>query len=161
MGAAEFEQLIASYSDDLYRFALSLARNGDAACDLVQQTFLVFAEKGDAIREPDKRKNWLFTTLYREFLRTCARNRRLVAMEDVEWEQIAEPSDAQRSAEHGVLLAGLAALEDSHRAILSLFYLDQHSYKDIAEILEIPMGTVMSRLSRAKQALRERLEKRE
>jgi len=160
MDAREFEQVIADFSDDLYRFALSLARNGDDACDLVQQAFVIFAEKGHTIREQSKRKNWLFTALYREFLGTRNKDKRRVCLEEPEWEAVADPApaDARRQAEYGEALAALADLEDSQRAILSLFYLEQHSYKEIAEILGIPAGTVMSRLSRAKEALRERMD---
>jgi RNA polymerase sigma-70 factor (ECF subfamily) len=156
----DFESVVSLYYEDLYRFAFSLARNRDAACDLTQQTYAVYAEKRRQIRDSHKIKTWLFTTLYREFLRLRQRDRRLLSIDDEATdmpEQVAD-SDTGRSAEHAELLEILASLEDGHCEILTLFYLHQHSYKDIAEILEVPIGTVMSRLSRAKGALRKKID---
>lgn len=64
-----FTHLVDAHYVPLYRFALSLARNGAAAGDLVQQTFFIWATKGESLRDSAKAKSWLFTTLYREFLR--------------------------------------------------------------------------------------------
>ena len=64
-----FTQLVDAHYAALSRFALSLARREADACDLVQQTFYVWATKGHGLREQTKAKTWLFTTLYREFLR--------------------------------------------------------------------------------------------
>lgn len=157
MGISDFQWLVESHYTDLYRFALSLARNPDEAGDLTQQAFAIYAEKEAQIRDRSRCKNWLFTTLYREFLKFRSRGRRMVSLE--ESTEVGEvPAEAGRSAEQSEMLQALASLEESQRAILTLFYLEQHSYRDIAEILGIPTGTVMSRLSRAKQALRTRLE---
>jgi len=156
----DFEDIIHRYYEDLYRFAFSLARNRDEACDLTQQTYAVYAEKGRQVRDASKVKSWLFTTLYREFLRLRERGRRLVSMDDenTSLPEQAASSDTERSAEHGELLDILTSLDDGHREILTLFYLQQHAYKDIAGILDVPIGTVMSRLSRAKDALRKKLD---
>ncbi len=156
MTSREFEQVVDAHYADLYRFALSLARNVDDACDLTQQVFAIFAAKKDSLREASKCKSWLFTTLYREFLRQGVRGRRVVSMEEADLEVLAEPvfTEGSRSAEQAEMLEALASLEETHRTILSLFYLDGCAYKDIARILELPIGTVMSRLSRAKEALR-------
>jgi len=159
MEPREFEQLVDAHYADLYRFAFSLARNPDDACDLTQQTFVIFAQKGAELRDVTKRKSWLFTTLYREFLRQGTRAKRVVSMAGAELEDHAAEVQAEgtRSAEQGEMLEALASLEESQRTILSLFYMDDCSYKTIAEILGLPVGTVMSRLSRAKEALRARL----
>jgi RNA polymerase sigma-70 factor (ECF subfamily) len=156
----DFEAVVSLYHEELFRFAFSLARDRDEACDLTQQTYAIYAEKGRQVRDKNKVKNWLFTTLYREFLRLRERGRRLVSMDDetiVVPEQVAT-ADTERSAEHAELLEILASLDDAHREILALFYLQQHAYKDIADILDVPIGTVMSRLSRAKEALRKKLD---
>jgi len=152
----DFEAVVSLCYEELYRFAFSLAQNREDACDLTQQTYAIYAEKGRQIRDSNKIKTWLFTTLYREFLRLRQRDRHLLSIDDEETELPVQivASDTERSAERAELLDILASLEDGHRGILTLFYLHQHSYKDIAEILEVPIGTVMSRLSRAKGVLR-------
>ncbi len=68
MGASTFQQLIDAWYDPLYRFVLSLARNGDDALDLPQQTFARWAEKGHTLRDKDRAKSWLSMVLCREFL---------------------------------------------------------------------------------------------
>ncbi len=155
-----FKTLVDAHYEDLYRFALSLSRKPEDAADLVQQTFGVFAAKGSQIRELSKAKQWLFTTLYREFTSVYRRGKRLVSLDAPETDFMGgeAASMAQRETEHHEILDALASLEEGQRAILTLFYLDQHSYKQIAEILGIPTGTVMSRLHRAKQGLRAKLE---
>jgi RNA polymerase sigma-70 factor (ECF subfamily) len=156
----EFEAIVSLYYADLYRFAFSLARNRDEACDLTQQAYAIYAERGRQIRDAKKVKQWLFTTLYREFLRLRERGRRLVSVDDENTEapEPIAPSDTEQLAEHGELLDALARLDQAHREILTLFYLRQHGYKEIAAILDVPIGTVMSRLSRAKDALRKKLD---
>lgn len=154
-----FQTVVDRYYADLYRFAMSLARNPDDACDLVQQTYAVFAGKSGQIREPSRAKQWLFTTLYREFTATYRRVKRSVPLDAVENEIAEESSEppAARGAEQGEMLEILRSLDETHRTILTLFYLNQHSYKEIAGVLGIPIGTVMSRLSRAKQTLRSQM----
>ena len=158
-----FEEVADRHYADLYRFAMSLARNPDDACDLVQQTYAIFAEKGGQIREPSKAKQWLFTTLYREFTASYHRNRRSVPL-DPEVHDVPDESAGPtggRGLDRNEMLRVLRSLDEPHRAVLGLFYLNQLSYRDIAAVLGLPIGTVMSRLSRAKEALRSRLEERE
>src|SRR5471032_3626091 len=78
-----FAQLVDAHYAPLYRFGLSLARNSADAGDLVQQTFFIWATKGHGLREASKVKSWLFTTLYREFLRGRRRDARATSIEDL------------------------------------------------------------------------------
>ena len=163
MADAEFIQLVDRFYPALYRFALSLARSEADACDLTQQTFYVWAKKGHALREAAKAKAWLFTTLYREFLKGRRRSERLAALDTV-MESEVEPSnlvpEAISTMDAQEVIEALADVDEVFRAALTLFYLEDLSYGEIAEVLEIPMGTVMSRLSRGKAQLRVRLNAR-
>lgn len=160
MPADTFTPLVDAHYGALYRFALSLARREAEACDLVQQTFYLWATKGDNLREASRAKTWLFTTLYREFLRNHRRGQRMQAIEDLPPGQQDAPEenlpDLNR-LDGALVLAALQDVDEAFRAPLTLFYLEDLSYRDIALTLDIPIGTVMSRLARGKGQLRTRL----
>lgn len=152
----DFQDLVDRFYEALYRFAWSLARNDADACDLTQQTFALWARKGHQLRDSSKVRSWLFTTLYREFVATWRHQAQFPHQElDGQHEEIAPvESRVVEEMDGHTVLQTLSQLEIVYRAPLTLFYLEQHSYKEIAEILEIPMGTVMSRIARGKQQLR-------
>ena len=143
----------------LYRFALSLSRRESDAADLTQQTFLLWAKKGHQLRDPGKVKTWLFTSLYREFLGRKRQQDRFVDVENNPEAISAQviPATVVNQMDGEIVQHALLALEEIYRAPLTLFYLQQHSYKEIAKTLEIPIGTVMSRISRGKDQLRKAL----
>ncbi|MEN8772232.1 MAG: RNA polymerase sigma factor [Akkermansiaceae bacterium] len=155
----EFEDLVDRYYQALYRFGFSLAKNPDRAADLVQQTFVIWAQKGHQLKNRSKAKTWLFTTLYREHLGNARRSQRHPETDitEAEHELPHEENDSGRKldAEHAVTL--LSELDEIFRNPLTLFYLQQHSYKEITEVLDIPIGTVMSRISRGKEQLRKKM----
>ena len=159
MAGLDFAQLVEEYYMPLYRFGLSLSRKESDAFDLTQHTFLTWATKGHQLRDPSKVKTWLFTTLYREFLANRRRAEHFAeAQEDA---QFVEPPHVSPSVvnaiDAGIVQKALHDLDDRYRAPVTLFYMQQHSYREIAEILEIPIGTVMSRISRGKAEMRTRL----
>src|SRR5262245_29477643 len=90
MNEADFQQLVDRQYAPLYRFALSLAKSEADAADLTQQTFFLWASKGDQLRDRSKAKAWLFTTLYREFLSRCRHEIRFpkVELEDMREEEM-------------------------------------------------------------------------
>lgn len=151
-----FTRLVDAHYTPLYRFALSLARNPADAGDLVQQTFYIWATKGHALREAAKAKTWLFTTLYREFLRGRRRDARATSLEDLPpgGELASEDVDRISRLDAAVVVAALQEVDEVFRAPLTLFYLEELSYAEIAATLDVPIGTVMSRLSRGKAQLR-------
>ena len=152
-----FTALVDAHYAALYRFALSLSRNVSDAGDLVQQTFFIWATKGHNLRETAKAKSWLFTTLYREFLRGRRRDQRATSIEDLPAGQqdiAAEEVDMVSRMDAAMVMTALQEVDEIFRAPLTLFYLEDLSYQEIAEALEVPMGTVMSRLSRGKSQLR-------
>jgi RNA polymerase sigma-70 factor (ECF subfamily) len=155
----EFEDLVARYYEPLYQFAFSLARDESDACDLTQQTFCIWAVKGHQLRDASKVKTWLFTTLHREFLGSRRRQTRFphVELEQAEPElPVVSPAAISRH-DTARVLAELARLDEIYQAPVALFYLQDCSYNEIAEILQVPLGTVKSRLSRGIGRLQELL----
>jgi|SRR6185503_18416604 RNA polymerase sigma-70 factor (ECF subfamily) len=157
-----FEDIVNRYYEPLYRFAFSLARSEADACDLTQDTFHELAAKARQLRDVSKAKSWLFTTLYRSFVDRRRRLNRYPEVESGAAEHelpVLEP-EAPSKMDAAAARAALVQLNETYRAPLALFYLEDHSYLEIAEILGIPIGTVMSRLSRGRALLRELLEVR-
>jgi RNA polymerase sigma-70 factor (ECF subfamily) len=157
--APDFEQIVDAHYAALYRFALSLARGEPAAADLTQQTFYLWASRGHQLRDAAKVKSWLFTTLYREFLSLHRRESRF-PQADLDGETAdlpAEPCSIADSIDGATVVQALQRIDEVYRAPLTLFYLEDFSYREIATVLGVPAGTVMSRLSRGKALLRKLL----
>jgi RNA polymerase sigma-70 factor (ECF subfamily) len=160
--APDIENIVAVHYAPLYRFAIGLSRCAHTAADLTQQTFYLWATRGHQLRDPTKVKPWLYTTLRREFLRLHrleARRSQEVTCDDFE-NMAAETAHAMDAVDSGAVLAALQSLREMFRAPLVMYYIEELSYREIAEILHTPIGTVMSRLSRGKVMLRKLLENR-
>lgn len=147
---AEFEGLVERYYAPLYQFAFSLTRAEADACDLTQQTFTIWATKGHQLRDASKVKTWLFTTLHREFLDSRRRQTRFphVELDATEAELPAVSPTAISGLDVAQVLSTLARVDEVFQAPVALFYLQDCSYNEIAEILGVPLGTVKSRLAR-------------
>ena len=146
----DFDDLVARFYEPLYKFAFSLAREEGEACDLTQQTFYIWAAKGHQLREKTKVKTWLFTTLHRQFLETRRRATRFPHEEFDEATcelRAATPILASR-LDSTVVLQALNRVDEVYQAPVALFYLEDCAYKEIAEILAVPLGTVKSRIAR-------------
>lgn len=152
----DYEQAVALYHEDLHRFAISLTRNPDDARDLTQESYCRFLTKSGQLRDRTKIKSWLFTTLYRVFLGWKRREKRFPHFDlaTVEHELPMLTPENVSKMDGDVVMEALLEIDEHHRTPLVLFYLQSLSYREIAEMLEVPVGTVMSRLSRAKAALR-------
>lgn len=156
---AEFESLVTRFYAPLYQFAFSLTRSEADACDLTQQTFAVWARKGHQLRDTSKVKTWLFTILHREFLDSKRRSTRFPHL-DLEAAEPELPSISPSSVSQldtAQVLDALSRVDEVFRAPVALFYLQDLSYSEIAETLEIPMGTVKSRLARGLNHLQQLL----
>jgi len=140
----------------LRRFARWLCRDGAAADDLVQATIERALSRWEDQREPDKLRAWLFAITYRQFLdgrRSAKRYARLLDRAR-HGERVDVPS-AEDSFVANATLAAFARLPEDQQDLLHWVTVEGLGYREIAEILEVPIGTVMSRLSRARQALRQ------
>jgi RNA polymerase sigma factor (sigma-70 family) len=155
----DYEQAVSLFYEPLYGFAYSLSGNENDACELTQETFARLLAKSGQLRDGSKVKPWLFTTLYRVFLGWKSRERRLPHLEisSVEHELPPIAAELVDTMERDTVREALLEIDERYRAPLTLYYLEEHSYEEIAELLEIPIGTVMSRLSRAKALMREAL----
>ena len=138
----------------LFRFVVALCGDPETAQDIVQQTFVNFIRHAAVIREPDRVRSWLFTTARRVFLGHARRVRRRA---EVPLHEVTEPMPAPCETNHvdgALAAAAVEHLEEDFRLPLLMFYMQGLRYEEIATELSVPVGTVMSRLSRAKQKLR-------
>jgi RNA polymerase sigma factor (sigma-70 family) len=102
------------------------------------------------VRDESRVKSWLFTTLHREYLQRFRRSARFpqveIASAETELPEISAASPERFDRQS--LLSALSRIDENFQAVIALFYLEDHSYPEIAEILGIPLGTVKSRISR-------------
>jgi RNA polymerase sigma-70 factor, ECF subfamily len=146
----ETNDLVERYYRSLYVFALNLTHSEADACDLTQQTFYTWQIKGGQLRDASKVRAWLFTTLHRAFLQIKRRELRFHHHElsEVEYELPCMPPRGAAELDAADVLHALARIDETFRAPLALFYLEECPYKEIAQILNVPLGTVKSRISR-------------
>ena len=152
-----FEVIVRDHYEALFRFAMSLTQREPDAWDLTQQTFYVWAEKGHQLRDISRIKSWLFTTLHRTFLMAQRKQNRFTHhdLESVSNELPVVSAERIHSADRSQVLLALSKLDETFQAALALFYLEDFSYKEIALILGVPVGTVKSRISRGITQLRQ------
>jgi RNA polymerase sigma-70 factor, ECF subfamily len=160
--SADFERLALPLLPSLYNHASWLTRNHAEAEDLVQETFSKALRAFDSFEESTNFKAWIIRILRNTFLtsRTGIATSRTVFLED--HPTVLDTSDAGPTPEdnlirldnQGALQRALEQLDPSLREALLLCDVEEVKYKDIAVILDIPIGTVMSRISRARRALR-------
>jgi RNA polymerase sigma-70 factor (ECF subfamily) len=153
----QFEALVSEHYEPLYRFAMSLTREESDARDLTQQTFYIWATKGHQLRDRSKVKTWLYTTLHRAFLMARRRQSRFPHhnLEEAEAQLPVFTPELANHVDSSLVLSALAKLDEVFQPAVALFYLEDCSYKQIAVILEVPIGTVKSRLARGIAQLRE------
>jgi RNA polymerase sigma factor (sigma-70 family) len=164
--SAAFEQLAIPLFASLYNHAFWLTRNQAEAEDLVQETFSKALRAFDSFQSGSNFKAWMFRILRNTFLttRTGIAASRTVFLEDhpdALDTAAAEPTPEDtliRLDTQAAVHAALEQLQPSLREALLLCDVDEIKYRDIALILDVPIGTVMSRISRARRALRQLLQ---
>jgi RNA polymerase sigma-70 factor (ECF subfamily) len=165
-GTDGFEAEALSYVDSLYGAALRLTRRPEDAQDLVQETYLKAFRSADRFTPGTNLKAWLFTILHntwRNVIRDRGRNPVEVDSETVEQaadatagRETIEQVLARRSMDPG-LREALDSLPPAFRQAVWLRDVEEFSYAEIARMLDVPIGTVMSRISRGRRMLAERL----
>ena len=152
--APQVAQLVAEHHQAAYRYAYRLTGSVQDAEDLTQQVFLVAQEKIGQLRNVGKARAWLFAVLRNCFLKDRQRRRPALAA-DLTLNMESVPSPPTKEGVDGDRLQNaLDQLPDASRLVLVMFYFEQCSYREIAQRLGMPIGTVMSRLARAKDYLR-------
>jgi len=158
----DITQLVAENYQAVYRYAYRLSGSAVEAEDLTQQVYLIAGGNLDKLRSVGSVKSWLFTILRNYFLRDRQHAGRIpTANVSIDLDHLPDETPADDAAigeiDPEMLQQALDGLSDAARVILGMFYFEDFSYKEIAEQLELPIGTVMSRLARAKADLRSRL----
>jgi RNA polymerase sigma-70 factor (ECF subfamily) len=154
-GLATFRQLVEATIPALRRYARALTRDADIADDLVQDT-LVRALRSEHLFHGGEVRSWLYTiltNLNRNRLRSLSRRPLLLSIEDNDAPDLAGPEAGGRDIERA-----LATLVDEQRNALLLVVLEGLSYREVAEVQGVPIGTVMSRLARARVQIKSYLD---
>ena len=170
----DFEELALPYLRSLYRVAIRLSADQQDAEDLVQDTYIKALQAFPSLREPEKVRPWLWQILSRAAIDRSRRKRREVYVGDLEdldgfslYHKIRDEDPFPYSDRlHQDFLAqfrdeevnrALLALPEEYRLPLVLFYVEELSYRELAEVLECPMGTIMSRLFRGRKMIEREL----
>jgi RNA polymerase sigma-70 factor, ECF subfamily len=174
VGAVDFEAATLPYLKSLFRLALRLTGDPAAAEDIVQETYLRALQSFDSLRDPERVRPWLFQILSRLVIdrhRTTWREAPLEGLEDLDrfslYDRIADEDPFPYSDRlHDDFLAqfqdedvrrALQALPEVYRMPLILLYVEDLSYRELADVLGCPVGTVMSRLHRGRKTLEREL----
>ena len=151
--------LIDAHYQGLYRYAYRLTGSAADAEDLTQETFGKALARLGQLRESDKAKGWLYRILRNAYLHRVRDDKRakVVPLDGLGDVSRPEPEPTRWEVDPDRLQDALCELDEAFRTPLVLFYFEEFSYKDIADHLDLPIGTVMSRLARAKAYLKARL----
>ena len=154
----QVEQLVGAFYEPLYRYAYRLSGSPQEAEDLTQETFCQAQNKLGQLRDPDRAKAWLFSILRNAYLRRirASKQEHRVPLDSV-GEIPERPTEPLPDIDPVQLQKALGELPESFRTPLILFYFEEFSYREIAEQMAVPLGTVMSRLARGKLFLKQRL----
>ena len=144
----QFAEGVKEYSSDLYRVALAIMKNNADAQDAVGDAVLKAFEKRDTLKSYEKFKPWIMQILYNTCNTMLKKRTRTVLVEDV-WEN-EEPVEKKPDEMWDVVME----LEDEFRDVVSLYYYEGFSIKEIGRMLMVSEGTVKSRLSRAREKLK-------
>ena len=159
----EFEEKLLEHIDALYNTALYMTRNKQDAEDLVQEAALRAYRNFTKFRQGTNFKAWTMTILRNIYIneyRKKAKEPVKVEFEEVEnFISVPEISGVQEEIFSETIRYSIDKLPEELRTILTLFYIENFSYKEIANIMDVPIGTVMSRLYTARQILKKHLAK--
>ncbi|OHB68402.1 MAG: hypothetical protein A2V70_17170 [Planctomycetes bacterium RBG_13_63_9] len=147
--------LVAEHYRPVYVYAFRLSGSVPDAEDLTQQVFLVAQQKLGQLRKVESVRAWLFTILRNSYIKSRQRRQPVPAADlRLNIGTIPETTPKPEDIDGERLQRAINQLPDGFRIVLTMFYFEQCSYREIAQQLDLPIGTVMSRLARAKKHLR-------
>ncbi|MEM7474442.1 MAG: sigma-70 family RNA polymerase sigma factor [Planctomycetota bacterium] len=149
------EQLIALYHADVFRYCYWICHARELAEDATQETFLRAFKGIHGLREMAAAKGWLLRIARNEVLRVQLKPRVTTTECEADLSEVLPDETIETTEWVG---AGMAKLASEFRLVLMMYYFEHLSYSEIAQQLDIPIGTVMSRLNRAKTHLKQALE---
>jgi RNA polymerase sigma-70 factor (ECF subfamily) len=156
MKVAHFRQYLEQKWHDLYRVAYSWCQDSHLSCDLVQDALTKALKNHHQLRDEKSVNSWLFTILANCWRDHCRGRQNMIDIEDVTLSHDCDP-ELENSHSQALLQVrrAIARLHLDQRQVLSLVVLECMPYEEVAKILGIPVGTVMSRLCRARRNLRQ------
>jgi RNA polymerase sigma-70 factor, ECF subfamily len=168
---AAFGMLVRRYQDRLFNGVVRVVDNSEDAADVVQDAFLNAYQSLNSFKGDSEFFTWLYRIAFNAAISLRRKRKAIVSIDGSADEKSVEPADnseysqpgsaLERSEEDGQLLAALGKLSSEHRVVLVLKDLEGQKYEEIAEVLDVPIGTVRSRLHRARMELRDLLHKPE
>jgi RNA polymerase sigma-70 factor (ECF subfamily) len=154
----DIRQLIGAQIPRLRRYARALLRDNDRADDLVQDTILRALEKDHLYERGTNLRAWLFAVMHNQYVNSVRRAMRQGQTIDVETVPLTSPAPQIGSVELRELESAIARLPEEQRETVLLIGLEGMKYEEVAQICNVPIGTVRSRLSRAREGLRRMIE---
>lgn len=166
-----FGALVRRYQDRLFNALLRVVDNAEDAADVVQEAFLNAYQSLNSFKGDSEFFTWLYRIAFNAAISLRRKRRALLSLDGGPGEKTVEPEDPneytrpgvmlERSEEDAHLMAALGRLSPEHRVVLVLKDLEGQKYEDIAAVLDVPIGTVRSRLHRARLELRDLLNNKE
>lgn len=149
------DRLVELYLPDVYAYAFRLTGSGPDADDLAQQVFLVARQRWSQLRDWNRARAWLLAITRNCFLKDVRRRQPVNETDGgVELSGVVGPGWEVESIDRERLAIALESLSEPFRIALMMYYFEDLGYQEMADELGVPVGTVMSRLARAKQHLR-------
>lgn len=162
---SEFERLISPHVDHLYRLAFRFTNNAQDAEDLVQDLLIKLYPRFAEIKDIERLRPWLDRVLYRLFIDRIRHNQRrpLFDCEEIDPDEIAHADgdpefDLERRFSQERLQQAYARLSEDHRALVAMHDIEGYTLNELESMLDTPIGTLKSRLHRARKQLRKNLE---
>ena len=154
-------ELVTKYQDWIYGWAFKIVKNAEDAADIVQEVSLKILTALSTLQEQSKLTQWIYRITYHISLNWLRLTKKTILLNDIEINDNFKPDlPLEKEEDVSRLNEALKELPRPYQLIIALYYFDEHSYQEIAEILKIPIGTVKTQLYRAKEILREKLEER-